>query len=316
MKQIELFAGIGGFGLAGEWAGIETVAQVEINDFCQKVLAKNFQNAQRFGDIKQFRGSIDIISGGFPCQPYSTAGKRLGKDDERHLWPEMLRVIREVAPRWVVGENVRGIVSWNGGMVFDEVQSDLEAEGYEVQAFILPAVGVNAPHRRERVWFIAHAAQNSRNNGTRNAGSFARKIPCERSNELVSTTNTAGVRFNRDDWERQKREQCGNGRKAQYIIDGNGCETSFTNTNEKRREQHIIPVEPGSTGLGCGRNNENGAGFEGFPSQSPICGGDDGFSAELDKNRGNRIAALGNAIVPQVAFEIFRAIIEYENISS
>ena len=103
MKQLELFAGIGGFGLAGHWAGIETVAQVEIDDFCQKILQKNFPNAAKYRDIKEFdgskyRGTIDIVSGGFPCQPYSTAGKRLGKDDERHLWPEMLRVIREIAP--------------------------------------------------------------------------------------------------------------------------------------------------------------------------------------------------------------------------
>jgi DNA (cytosine-5)-methyltransferase 1 len=128
MKQIELFAGIGGFGLAGEWAGIESVAQVEIDDFCQKILSKNFPNAQKFRDIKQFdgrpfRGTIDIISGGFPCQPYSTAGKRLGTDDGRHLWPEMLRIIQEVAPRWVVGENVRGLVSWDGGVVFERVQA-------------------------------------------------------------------------------------------------------------------------------------------------------------------------------------------------
>lgn len=163
MKQGELFAGIGGFGLAGRWAGIESVFQVEWNPFCQKVLKKNFPNAQQFGDIRefdgrQFAGAIDIISGGFPCQPYSVAGKRLGKEDERHLWPEMLRVIREVQPRWIVGENVRGLVNWSNGLVFDEVQADMESSGYSVASFVLPAASVGANHRRDRCWIIAHSA--------------------------------------------------------------------------------------------------------------------------------------------------------------
>ena len=165
MKQGELFAGIGGFGLAGRWAGIESVFQVEIDQFCQKVLKKNFPNAQQFGDIRefdgrQFAGAIDIISGGFPCQPYSQNGERRGKDDERHLWPEMLRIIREIQPRWIVGENVRGLVDWSAGLVFDEVQAELEASGYQVTAFILPAASVGAPHERYRTWIVAHSERN------------------------------------------------------------------------------------------------------------------------------------------------------------
>ena len=114
--------------------------------------------------FRSHRGTIDILTG-FPCQPYSVAGSRLGKDDERHLWPHMLRAVREIKPRWVVGENVRGIISWNDGLVFDEVCSDLEAEGYQVQPYLLPACGVNAPHQRFRVWFVAHTDSNQRPEG-------------------------------------------------------------------------------------------------------------------------------------------------------
>jgi DNA (cytosine-5)-methyltransferase 1 len=134
----------------------------EWNPFGQKVLKHYWPQAERYTDITKtdftlWRGKIDILTGGFPCQPYSTAGKRLGKEDDRHLWPEMLRAIREIQPRYVVGENVSGLVNWNGGMVFDEVQADLEAQGYEVRPFILPACAVNAPHRRDRVWFVAYS---------------------------------------------------------------------------------------------------------------------------------------------------------------
>lgn len=167
MRHGSLFSGIGGFDLAAEWMGWENVFHCERDEFCSRVLKYHFPRSISYGDIKQtdfsvHRGEIDIISGGFPCQPYSAAGKRLGKEDDRHLWPEMLRAIREVAPRFVVGENVRGLLNWNGGVVLDEIYADLEAEGYEVGTFVLPAVGVNAPHRRERVWIVAHANSEER----------------------------------------------------------------------------------------------------------------------------------------------------------
>jgi len=162
VRHLDLFSGIGGFALSARWMNWETVQFVEIDKFCQKVLSKNFPNIPIHGDIKTFngeslRGSVDILTGGFPCQPYSQSGKRLGTDDDRHLWPEMLRIIREVQPMYIVGENVRGITNWNEGVVFDEVQADLETEGYEVTPFLLPASAVNAQHRRDRVWFIAHS---------------------------------------------------------------------------------------------------------------------------------------------------------------
>lgn len=162
MRHASLFTGIGGFDLAAQWAGWSNTFQVEIDPWCQRILSKNFPHVQRHTDIRTFdptpyRHTIDIISGGFPCQPYSQAGQRKGKEDPRHLWPEMLRVIRTIQPRWVVGENVRGLATWSRGLVFEEVHTDLESAGYTVQAFILPAASVNAPHERQRIWFIAHA---------------------------------------------------------------------------------------------------------------------------------------------------------------
>lgn len=132
-----LFSGIGGFDLASEWMGWKNEFHCEWNDFGKRILKYYLPNAKSYDDITKtdfsiWRGKIDILTGGFPCQPYSVAGKRKGSEDDRHLWPEMLRAIREIQPSWVVGENVAGLISWNGGMVFEEVQTNLENEGYEV----------------------------------------------------------------------------------------------------------------------------------------------------------------------------------------
>lgn len=209
MKHLGLFEGIGGFSYAAKLMGWETVAWCEINEFCQTVLSYHFPNATGHSDIKttdfkQYANKIDIITGGFPCQPYSQAGKRLGKEDERHLWPEMLRAIREIKPTWVVGENVRGLVNWSGGLVFEEVCADLENIGYEVQPFILPACAVNAPHRRDRVWFIAYSNSNGQNrsNGENEINPGKRRINAQRNTiksfEHGTTSDTDGKRLWRE----------------------------------------------------------------------------------------------------------------------
>ena len=184
MIHIGLFEGIGGFSIAAKEMGWKTYATCEIGDFQRKVLQYHFPDAYHHTDIhsltydklndelsnrfsKQWRSDDIILTGGFPCQPYSLAGKRKGKDDSRHLWPEMLRVIREIQPTWVVGENVYGLVNWNEGLVFEEVCIDLENEGYQVQPYILPACSVGAPHRRDRVWFVAHRKDASNSNNER-----------------------------------------------------------------------------------------------------------------------------------------------------
>ena len=152
-----LFSGIGGFDLASAWMGWNNIFQCEKDEWCRKVLAKNFPDTKRYIDIKEFNakeyeGRIDVISGGFPCQPFSIAGKQRGKDDDRYLWEEMLRVVSDVKPSFVVGENVTGII----GMALDTVLSDLEAQGYTTETFIIPACGKNAWHKRDRVWIVAY----------------------------------------------------------------------------------------------------------------------------------------------------------------
>lgn len=163
MTHLSLFSGIGGLDIAAEWAGFHTVGQCEWADYPTKVLEKHWPDVPRWRDIRTLTGesfyertelrTVDVISGGFPCQPFSVAGKRGGDKDDRYLWPEMLRVIEELRPTWVVGENVAGIVS----MALDQVLSDLEAKGYAAGAVIIPACAVDAPHRRDRVAILAHA---------------------------------------------------------------------------------------------------------------------------------------------------------------
>ncbi len=314
MNHGSLFSGIGGFDLAAEWMGWTNVFHCEWEEFPRKVLNYHFPKSISYGDIKEtdftiHRGQIDILTGGFPCQPYSAAGKRLGKEDERHLWPEMLRAIREIQPRWVVGENVRGIVNWNGGLVFEEVQTDLETEGYEVQPFILPAASVNAPHRRDRVWFVARKK---------------------------NATDTDSIRFQHGKEARDIREGKGEAQgergKSSSTIKANGSTWDATNTDSERlhkfrqdfgrtqgtrrettkwsinREQ----IRSGQEDYGLYKKWQN------FPTQPPVCGGNDGIPKELDgitfyKWRKESIKAYGNAIVPQVVYPIFKAIESYEN---
>ena len=376
MTHGSLFSGIGGFDLAAEWMGWENKFHCEWNTFGQKVLHHYWPQAEQFTDIKKsnftkYANRIDILTGGFPCQPYSSAGKRLGKEDDRHLWPEMLRAIREIQPRWVVGENVRGLTNWNGGVVFDEVQADLEAEGYEITPFLLPACAVNAPHRRDRIWFVAHSTRTSeRTNQLRGircengeiGGQGSQTIyDATRPNGIegvTTNTNSNGLHERNSNNEVNASEgwvnalsninesngngyvadtlsirlqQCKNGEEMgrgqgemgrersqpTNAIEANGKIQNATNSNG-------IGLWGQGDGIGESRfigKNEQRNYWENFPTVSPICNGDDGIPDRLDsitfpKWRNESIKAGGNAIVPQVVYQIFKAIEEYERIST
>ena len=264
-----LFSGIGGFDLASEWMGWNNIFHCELNEFGRKILKYYWPNAITYEDITKtdfsvHRGTIDVLTGGFPCQPFSMAGKRKGTTDNRYLWPEMLRAIREMKPIYIVGENVYGLVNWHGGVVFNKVQSDLESEGYEVQPVILPDCGKGAPHKRERIWFVAHS-------------------------------QSLNKQWNRLCEKQQKGKTGGQSSKI------NKRRTSTDTERSLHKETN-------------GKWKASWAYYDGrWPTQSPICSRDDGFSSKLDgitfpKWRTESLKGYGNAIVPQVAYEIFKII--------
>ncbi len=375
MKHISLFSGIGGPDLAAQWMGWENVASCEVAEIPNKVLSFYWPKALHHRNIYDtnftiHRGKCDVLSGGFPCQPYSQAGKRKGKEDSRHLWPEMLRAIREIQPTWVVGENVFGIVNWSDGLVFEEVQLELEAEGYEVQSYVLPAAGVGAPHQRYRVWFVAYSKRNhdfrtqSRSIGEAQAvareyrkkyGS-ARKFSranrwhnegCETKQHASTYSHSdgyqyRGLRQNRPSqgkgaFERYKREwirsefgRAGdtgdftNSKNDRPATKPRGCRTWsggwFLSKEQQSRRQPFGGCSNDSVEryLGTCHTWDRRAAWEDFPTQRPVCSGNDGLPSQLDgitfsKHRGESIKAYGNAIVPQVIYQIFQAIQEYES---
>jgi DNA (cytosine-5)-methyltransferase 1 len=323
MRHLDLFSGIGGFSLAAQWVWggeYENIGFCDNNEFCQAVIKKNFKHAKIYKDIRELsikrlvadadRGGrvhggiekfpdkgrkqaldesskgykLDLLTGGFPCQPFSFAGKRRGDQDDRYLWPEMLRVIRETRPRWIVGENVAGIIN----LALDQVLSDLENEGYTIQAFVIPAAAVQAPHRRDRVWIVGH-----------------------------DDTDASGKRID--------------GRGIQH--DGqlrwdvlSGIKKGWSSARGKAGADPAASPRDSSHPQGSGQQGwAYGSGKIKFWGDDPVydwlevatslCRVDDGLPAKLDgrelttkQHRIERIKALGNAIVPQVAMEVLRGI--------
>lgn len=245
MKHGSLFSGIGGFDLAAQWMGWENVFQVEKDEWCRQVLAKNFPKTKRYGSIEEFDGSeyagaIDILTGGFPCQPLSKAGKRKGRQDPRFLWPEYFRVVKQIDPYIVVAENVFGLLGREDGSIFEEICAQMESIGYETQACVIPASGSGAWHKRDRVW-----------------------ITCIKADTFYPYAN--GQRLHRTDFHEQGEV-------------------------ELQHEQVSLPGSLVSPGVLTGTDPR-------------IFRTTNGLSHRVD-----RIKGLGNAIVPQVAFEIFKAI--------
>lgn len=374
MTHASLFSGIGGFDIAAEWMGWENIFYCEKNPFCLKVLKYYWPHAKTHEDIKKtdftpYRGKIDVLSGGFPCQPYSLAGKRKGKADDRHLWPEMLRAIKEIQPGWVVGENVYGLINWEKGMVFHEIISELESIGYEVSPYILPACSVNAPHRRYRVWFVArriasdannygsHESKNrqgvekgngSRSTGTKKTGqspgcstkstgttsdtnnrdrkkdrlSAGRQINMDSHGSAKFTSNTNGIRH--DKWAQksissnsQKAEKGSNNSIKRFGDNANASNASFQRLQGSSNQ--ILQTkgwqEKGREFAKLSQTQY----WDEFPTFTPVCGANDGIPRELDgitfsKWRRSSIEAYGNAIVPQLALQLFQTIVEYESL--
>lgn len=269
MKSIELFAGIGGIALAAEWVGIETVAFCERDPFCQKVLNKHWPSVPIFDDIRTLNkkvleergvnvGAIELISGGFPCQPYSIAGKRKGTKDDRDLWPEMFRLIEEIRPTWVVGENVANFAN----MELDRTLSDLESIGYKGQSFILPACGVDAKHQRNRTFIVAHAIS-LRLEGKRSEQQTTRAF-----REGKTLSNSIGKRCNK-----MEQHDCRGTSGERTICSVRKCSLEY------RGETSWWEPEPNV-----------GRVANGVP------------------NRVDRIRGLGNAVVPQQIYPIFKYI--------
>ena len=341
LTLLDLFSGIGGFSLGMEATKrIKTIGFVEKDKFCQKVLRKNFKDVPIEEDIRNVRGerySADIVSGGFPCQPFSVAGKRKGTEDDRYLWDEMLRVITEVKPKFVAGENVQGIININNGLVLRQVQTDLEAQGFQVQCFLIPASGIGAWHKRSRVWIVA-ANTNSRlsigenekiqtrgntfNNGSSSDVSNSNsRLRRRRGTELKSGENEVRRIYS------SKEEQTKNDIRSKTI----GCDAVFgktetlSNSESKRLSRSRTEQDCGNKNwLEQGKKEKqseiwsksercSGISKTWWQTQSELCGVPDGISYELDKGRVNRIKALGNAIVPQIAFEIGKAILAAED---
>jgi len=204
MKHLDLFSGIGGFALAAQWAGIETVAFCEIDNECINVLNKNFPAIPKHRDIrdldgKQYEG-IDIITGGYPCQPFSVAGMQKAAKDNRHLWPEMLRIITQAKPTWAICENVYGHVS----LGLDSVQHDLEANGFTSQPFIIPALSTGANHNRDRVFIVAYSSSNGLNGRTTTrSDAEANDNSKKRAKQNSNHERCSGLRFGMD-WQGNK----------------------------------------------------------------------------------------------------------------
>ena len=331
LKVLDLFSGIGGFSLGLESLGqFETIAFCEKDKFCQKVLQKNFPNITIEGEIRDVKGEkykADVVCGGFPCQPFSVAGKRKGTDDDRYLWDETIRVVRECKPKWFIGENVEGIINIQEGMVLRQVQTDLEKEGFEVQCLIIPASGIGAWHQRKRVWIIGcnvsnsntrfsigenkevQTRRNTTTDGGENVSNSDSKMRRRRGTELKSGTNEVW-RFHIE-----KEKQSEQNFRSKTI----GCDDIFRKENvqnsnsfglQRHRLQSDNLQKKNSTREIFNSSIEEQQTW--WQTQSELCRVPNGVSYELDKDRANRVKALGNSIVPQIAREIGKAIIAAE----
>ena len=350
LKVLDLFSGIGGFSLGLHSTGIfDTIKFVEFDKYCQKVLNKNFPNIPIEGDIRNVKGTefeADVITGGFPCQPFSVAGKQKGTNDNRYLWPEMFRLIKEIKPEFVIGENVQGIINLQDGMVLRQVLNDLEGEGFEVQCFLIPASGIGAWHQRNRTWIIGHSKHNGllasekrsrdkkinggtsegqnqtieseRTSGSTNNGNVSNSI-----SSLRGRWGTIGQSGEDQIWRfrTEEEEQTKHDIRSQTIgrnaLLGEG-EEDVSHSNEIGLQGRSIQSDNMQDGSTTNQTTSSSIGQQQtwWEIESNLCGIPNGISRVMDKDRANRIKTLGNAIVPQIAREIGLAIKKVLNDSS
>ena len=292
LKVLDLFSGIGGFSLGLESLGqFETIAFCEKDKFCQNVLKKHWSNVPIIDDVRSINGKeikADVVCGGFPCQSISIAGKQKGKDDDRFLFPEMLRVIKEVKPRWIIGENVSNLINISNGTILREIIEGLEAENFEVQCFSISASSQGAWHKRERIWIVA-------NSNDRLSIGKDKKIQTRRN--TIDNGSSSNVPNTDSEMRRRRRTELKSGTNKIW---------GFYTKKEKQSEQNFR-----SKAIGCNdifREEKNSwwetvAKFYRIPN---------GLSISMDRFRKDRIKALGNSIVPQIAREIGKAIIAAE----
>ena len=284
MKVLDLFSGIGGFSLGLERAGMETIAFCEIDPFCRKVLRKHWPDVPVFDDVRtlnpdELPAQPDLVCGGYPCQPFSVAGRQRGKEDDRHLWPQMLRVIQACRPAWVLAENVAGHIR----LGLDEVLFDLEGAGYEAQPFVIPACAVDAPHRRDRVWIVGYAEHD---------GSFAASLATEPDED--------GQRSQEGPAQAVESEGAGGRADHEAVADTKGQRIQGHGAGGQQE-----PSAHGGQKLSlCAGEGSWETWWQAEPRVDRVVDG--------VPNRVDRVKALGNAVVPQIPELIGRAILACE----
>ena len=318
--HLDLFSGIGGFALAARWNGYRTLGFCDNEPYAQAVLKKHWPEVPCHKDIREVRGElyagVTLLTGGFPCQPFSVAGKQRGKDDNRYLWPEMLRVIQEARPAWIIGENVAGIVN----LALDQVCADLEGQGYEVEPIIVPACAVDAPHRRDRVWIVGHSKLDGLTASKTSGGLLdqseeqrGRVKEWESSGASCASSDVAdSVSLSERSAHGGKEWNCVRGRQDEDISQRNEMGSNSSDSREDVADTNSRGCSPilntrSGTEENSGRENyavKNCTNEQGMWESEPNVG----RVAHGIPNRTHRLKGLGNAIVPQVAAEIIRCI--------
>lgn len=317
MKHLSLFTGIGGIDLAAEWAGFESVCMVERDKYCQKVLAKNFEGVKIHDDVTTFdgleyRGTIDLVSAGFPCQPHSLAGLRKASGDERDLWGEVVRILRETEPAWFLGENVPGLFTSERGQFFGRIINDLESLGYSVGWGCYGAKDVGAVHKRDRVFIVAYAKSKQCNGNKPDIRELEESSTSKpRSSDCQTDVAYANSKRCQEQWEPKQLETQQLAIEHNSIVGNSNCKPRLQSSSTSipiRSKRYSREDVSGRCWQPVRGGDWREWGIRAAIPQSRICGDNDGVSYRVDKHRTQRLKALGNAVVPQQVFPILEEI--------